>query len=139
MSDVTNYQHADLTSLIIKEAYHVFNKLGYGFVESVYENSLAIRLLKAGLKVDCQYPIKVYFEEEVVGDFKADIIVNNVVIVELKAVECLHARHEVQLVNYLKATDVEVGLLINFGEELQIKRRVFSNARKQAENRLPKS
>ena len=85
MSDVTNYQHADLTSLIIKEAYHVFNKLGYGFVESVYENSLAIRLRKAGLKVDCQYPIKVYFEEEVVGDFKADIIVNNVVIVELKA------------------------------------------------------
>jgi GxxExxY protein len=130
MSDVSNYQHADLTSLIIKEAYHVYNKLGYGFVESVYENSLAIRLRKAGLKVECQHPIKVYFEEEVVGDFKADILANNVAIVELKAVESLHVRHEVQLVNYLKATDIEVGLLINFGEELKIKRKVFENARK---------
>ncbi len=89
--------------------------------------------------MECQYPILVYFEEEVVGDFKADILANQAVIIELKAVEKIHPKHEVQLVNYLRSTDIEVGLLINFGEELQIKRKVFSNARKQSENRLPKS
>lgn len=129
MSDLKNYKNSDLTGIIIKEAYHVYNKLGFGFVETVYQNALSIRLRKAGLQVDCQYPIKVYFEEEVVGDFKADILANKLVIVELKAVEKLHPKHEVQLVNYLKATDIEIGLLINFGEELQIKRKVFSNAR----------
>ncbi|MBN4051957.1 GxxExxY protein [Cytophagaceae bacterium AH-315-L13] len=125
--DASNYKHSQLTSLIIKEAHHVFGKLGHGFLEKVYENSLYKRLRDTGLFVQKQQPIQVIFEDIKVGDYFADLIVNEAVIVELKAVESLHEMHEVQLVNYLKATEIEVGLLINFGEKLDIKRRVFSN------------
>jgi len=137
MNNYTNYKHSDLTSKIIKLAYYVYDYLGYGFVESVYEKALAKKLREAGFIVDTQKHIKVYFEEELVGEFKSDITVDNCVILELKAVEKIHPRHEVQLVNYLKSTEIEVGLLINFGEELQIKRRVFSNDRKRNMNRIP--
>ncbi len=137
MSNYANYKHSDLTSQIIKLAYYVYDYLGYSFVESVYEKSLAKKLREVGFIVETQKHIKVYFEEEIVGDFKADVTVNNCVIIELKAVEKIHPKHEVQLVNYLKSTEIEVGLLINFGEELQIKRRVFSNDRKRNMNRIP--
>ena len=132
----SNYLHSDLTEQIIKAAYYVFNYLGTGFLESVYEKSLALKLKQEGFSVKRQEPIKVYFEEELVGDFRADLVVDDKVIVELKAVEEVHPIHEVQLVNYLRATEIEVGLLINFGNKITIKRRVFSNLRKIVEGRI---
>lgn len=122
-----NYKHSELTEKIIKEAYYVYNILGYGFLEKIYVNALFIRLKSSGLFVKKQFPIGVHFEDELIGEYYADLIVEKKVILEIKAVENLHPAHEVQLVNYLKATNIEVGLLINFGEKLEIKRRVFSN------------
>ncbi|MFK8007226.1 MAG: GxxExxY protein [Saprospiraceae bacterium] len=139
MRNSPNYQHSELTSEIIKSAYYVHDYLGAGFLESVYENALEIRLLQLGYDVKRQYPIRVYFEMEEIGSFRADLIVNDLVILELKAVENIHPKHEVQLVNYLKSTEIEVGLLINFGEELKVKRRVFSNNQKRKGNRIPGS
>ena len=122
-----NYKHSALTQAIIKDAYYVYNKLGHGFLEKVYERALFKRLKDSGIFVQKQVPVDVYFEEELVGEYFADLIVDESVIVELKAVEALHPMHEVQLVNYLKATEIEVGLLINFGDKIEIKRKVFSN------------
>ncbi len=139
MGNYSNYQHSELTSEIIKAAYFVHDYLGFGFLESVYEQALEVRLLQQGYDVIRQHPIKVYFEGEEVGNFKADLIVNDLIILELKAVETIHKRHEVQLVNYLKSTEIEIGLLINFGEKLEIKRRVFSNSQKKGGNRIPNS
>ncbi len=121
------FLHSDITKLIIKAFYNVYNKLGFGFLEKVYENSMLIELRKYGLQVEKQKPIKVYYNEILVGEYFADIIVNNCVIIELKALENLCDAHEAQLVNYLKATEIEVGLLLNFGKEPQHKRRVFTN------------
>jgi GxxExxY protein len=114
-----------LTQKIIGCAYRVHNILGHGFMEKVYENALFIELHKQGLEVKQQIPINVYFEGEVVGDYFADLLVENKVIIELKAVQNLCREHEVQLVNYLTATEIDVGLLINFGlESVQIKRKM---------------
>lgn len=124
---IDNYKHSDLTEKIIKEVYYVYNYLGGGFLEKVYENALCKKLIEAGFKVNQQCCIKVYFENEIVGDYLADIIINDLIIIELKALENLLKIHEVQLVNYLKATKYEVGLLINFGPKLEIKRKVNSN------------
>lgn len=121
-----NYKHSELTERIIKEAYYVYNKLGYGFLEKVYENAMFIRLKNTGFNVSQQYPVNVYFENELVGEYFADILIEEKVILELKAIEKLIAIHEVQLVNYLKATKIEVGLLINFGPKIEIKRKVFT-------------
>ena len=96
-------------------------------MEKVYERALLKKVEDLGLEVTNQVPIQVYFEEILIGDFVADLLVEEKIIIELKSVESLHRKHEVQLVNYLKATDIEVGLLINFGPKIQIKRRVFSN------------
>ncbi len=137
MSNQHNFKHSELTSEIIKAAYYVYEYHGFGHLESVYKNSLAICLRKRGFKVKIEEAITVYFETEVVGDFKADLVVNNTVILELKAVEKIHPKHEVQLVNYLKSTEIEVGLLINFGEELKIKRKVFNNELKRSQRRIP--
>lgn len=128
---VENYKHSDLTGEIIKCFYIVYNKLGFGFLESVYEKSLRIELEAAGFKVECQKPINVYYNEEIVGEYFADIIVEDSVIVELKACRELQEAHSVQLKNYLKATDIEVGLLFNFGEIPKVKRKIFTNTRKQ--------
>ena len=122
--------HADITALIIKAFYHVYNTLGYGFLEKVYENALKITLRKWGLTVGQQQPIKVYFEGEEVGEYFADLIVVQKVILELKAAEAICSGHESQLVNYLKATDFEVGLLLNFGPKPQFRRKIFFNDRK---------
>jgi GxxExxY protein len=119
-------KHQDLTAKIIECAYKVHNKLGFGFLESVYQNALMIELDKAGLSAEPQAPIKVFYDDRIVGDFIADIIVEDKVILELKSVKELHPAHEAQLTNYLKATCIEVGLLINFAESVQIKRRVFT-------------
>lgn len=124
------YLHSELSEQIIKGFYHVYNTLGYGFLESVYEKSLAITLRKYGLVVETQKKVKVYFEGEEVGEYFADLYVENLLIVELKSVEDLHPRHETQLVNYLRASDVEVGLVLNFGYKPEIKRRVLTRNRK---------
>jgi GxxExxY protein len=118
-------EHKELTEKIIACAYRVHNTMGAGFLESVYEKCLVIELRKAGLPVDVHKGIQVYYDGELVGEFMADIIVNNTVIVELKAVKQLSKVHEVQLVNYLVATGKPVGLLVNFGDEkVEIKRKL---------------
>jgi hypothetical protein len=120
----------ELTNKIIKAFYQVYNTLGYGFLEKVYENAMCLELNKQGLACKRQERIKVYYEETQVGDYFADIIVENRVIIELKAAENLCYEHECQLINYLKATNIEVGLLFNFGKEPQFKRKIFTNDRK---------
>ena len=127
-----NYIHSDITEKIIKAFYNVYNKLGYGFLEKVYENAMLIELKKFGLDCRNQFPIKVYYDEKNVGEYFADIIVNDYVIVELKAAENLCEEHECQLVNYLKATEIEVGLLLNFGKEPQMKRKVLTRDHKKS-------
>ena len=123
----TKYIHSELTSEIIDCFYTVYNKLGFGFLEKIYERALKIELENKGLKVELQKPIKVYYNEIIIGDYYADLIVNDLVIVELKAVETLAETHGLQLINYLKATDLEVGLLLNFGKKAQIQRKIFTN------------
>jgi len=118
-------KYSDLTEKIINAAYKVHNVLGFGFLEKVYQNALMIELKRMGLKVSSEMPIKVYYRNEIVGEYIADIIVEDKVILELKAVKDLAEIHEVQLVNYLKATGIELGLLINFGHSVQVKRKVF--------------
>ena len=118
-------EYKDLTEKIIGCAYRVYNKMGFGFLESVYEKCMLIELGKAGLKAESQQPITVRYEGEVVGDFLADIIVENAVILELKSVRRVIQAHEVQLVNYLVATEKPVGLILNFGEQkVEVKRKV---------------
>ncbi len=118
-------KYANLTDKIIGTSYKVYNKLGSGFLESVYENCLMIELKKLGLKAEKQKSIQVFYDEQEVGFFIADIIVENKVIIELKAIKELAKVHEVQLVNYLTATGIDVGLLINFScKEVQVKRKV---------------
>lgn len=123
------YLHKNLTDKIIRAYFNVYNKLGYGFLEKNYENSM-IELKKMGLSACQQVPIKVYYDSEIVGDYYADIQVEGKVIIELKAATAIIQKHEVQLLNYLKATNLEVGLLLNFGIKPEIKRRVFENRMK---------
>jgi GxxExxY protein len=122
--------HKDITDKIIKAFYRVYNTLGSGFLEKVYERALVIELRAAGLQVDQQRPIKVYYGSHLIGDYYADILVNGVVIVELKAAEVICEAHLSQLNNYLKATDIEVGLLLNFGPQAEFKRKYLTNDRK---------
>jgi GxxExxY protein len=118
-------EYKELTEKIIGCAYRVYNKMGFGYLESVYEKCMLIELRKAGFDIESQKPIRVQYDGEVVGDFIADILVNDTVILELKSVRKLVEAHEVQLVNYLVATGKPVGLLINFGEtRVAVKRKV---------------
>ncbi len=123
--------HKEITSAIISAFYTVYNTLGYGFLEKVYENALVIELEKQGLKVQTQVPIQVYYEEKNVGNYFADLLVSETVIVELKATEKLISAHEAQLINYLKATQFEVGLLLNFGKEAKFKRKILTQQKKK--------
>ena len=118
------------TKRIIQAFYKVYNNLGYGFLEKVYQNSLMLELRKSGFDCTSQGPIKVYYDGYQVGDYYADIIVDNCIILELKAAESLREEHEYQLINYLKATQIEVGLLLNFGKEPVFRRKIFTNDRK---------
>jgi len=127
--------YSDITDKIIKAFYKVNNTLGYGFLEKVYENAMVMELNKTGNKVVQQKNIKVYYENEEVGDYFADLLVDDLVIVELKACESLCKEHEVQLINYLKATKIEVGLLLNFGKRAEFRRKIFSNIKKRIEYR----
>ncbi len=119
--------HEEITDKIIKSFFQVYNILGYGFLEKVYENALAIELRKNGLEVKCQHPISVLYENEIVGQYFADLIVNNIVIIELKAAKEITVENECQLMNYLKATNIELGFVMNFGKEAEYKRKIFMN------------
>ena len=125
-----NYKHTEITEKIIKAFYNVYNTLGYGFLKKVYENAMLIELNKLGLWCENQEKINVYYNKKLVGDYYADIVVENKVIIELKAIEKVNPIHETQLVNYLKSTTMEVGLLLNFGKQPQHIRKVLSNENK---------
>ena len=118
-------QHEELTEKIIGCSYRVYNAMGFGFLESVYEKCLMIELRNIGLHAESQAPVTVHYRDEVVGEFVADIVVEDKIIVELKSVRAIALAHEVQLVNYLVATRKPVGLLLNFGERgVEVKRKV---------------
>ena len=119
----------DLTEKIIHAAYEVHKHLGFGFLENVYENALYKELTKQGLKCECQKPIDVFYKGEVVGHYIPDMIVEDAVILELKAVVELRPEHEWQLINYLTACHKELGLLINFGHSVKVKRKIFTGNR----------
>jgi len=118
-------EHKEITEKIIGCAYKVYNQMGSGFLESVYEKCMMIKLKSLGLDAEAQKPIKVYYDDVIVGEFMADIIVNGSIILELKAIRKINKIHEVQLVNYLVATGQSLGLLLNFGDEkVEVKRKV---------------
>lgn len=121
------YKHSELTQRIIRVYFDVYNTLGYGFLEKVYENSFAMRLRSVGMHVQQQRPISVYFDGCVVGEYFADIVVDDLVLIELKAAAELMPEHEAQLRNYLRATKYEVGLLLNFGPKPKVTRKMFEN------------
>ena len=123
-------KHADITDAVIGLFYHVYRTLGYGFLEKVYGNAMALAGRKIGLEILQEEPIRVYFEGSVVGKYEADLIVNGAVIAELKACKNLAQEHEAQLLNYLKASRFEVGLLLNFGPAPQFKRMIYDNEKK---------
>lgn len=120
----------ELIDIILKHFYRIYNDLGYGFLERVYQNALYFALMDEGLKCEVETPIKVYYDGRVVGEYRADILVENCIILELKASEEFNLAYENQLINYLKATDIEVGYILNFGKKPKYSRKVYSNNRK---------
>ena len=123
-------KYADLSEKIIKIFYEVHNELGYGFSEKVYQRAFAISLRESGFKVDEQVAIKVYYHGQIVGEFFSDMLVNDVILLELKSINAILEEHEAQLLNYLKATEIEVGYVMNFGKSATFKRKVLDNERK---------
>jgi GxxExxY protein len=126
-----SYLYQEVTEKVIQAFYKVYNTLGYGFLEKVYQNALFLELKKQNFYCETQKQIRVYYEEVEVGLYYPDIIVNNVVILELKASEVLLEEHEFQLLNYLKSTEIEIGLLLNFGKKPEIRRKIFTNENKK--------
>ncbi len=124
-------KYEEITEKIIQAFYKVYNTLGYGFLERVYLNALFIELVAMGYKVAKEKKILVYYFGQVVGDYNADLIVEDIIAVELKAIEALTENNEHQIINYLKATNIEVGLLLNFGKKPQVKRKIFDNDKKK--------
>lgn len=125
------YKHSDLTEKILGAFYAVYSALGYGFLENVYVKALIIELKSRGMDVKDELPIQVFYAGQLVGEYFADLVVNDLVILEIKATKSLATEHEAQLLNYLKATPYEVGLLLNFGPKPETKRRSFDNNRKE--------
>lgn len=124
-------KHSDLTGKVLGCFFQVHKELGYGFSEKVYENALAILLRENGVKkVEQQVHLQVFYHNQVVGEYIADIVVNDIVLLELKAAEKIIDDHAAQLLNYLKATNIEVGLLLNFGPTAEFRRKVYDNDRK---------
>jgi GxxExxY protein len=123
-------KHSEITERIIGVFFNVYNELGSGFLESVYVESLRIALVQAGLPVEKEKPVTVYFRGEIAGNFRADLIVSGLVLIEAKACPKLNSLHEAQILNYLRATSLEVGLLMNFGLRPQFRRLLFDNPRK---------
>jgi GxxExxY protein len=122
--------HKSITDKILKVYYEVYNELGYGFLEKVYQNAMYFELKSLGYKVEAQKQIKVYYKKQLVGEYYSDLLVEDKVIVELKATELLMNAHVAQIINYLKGTPIEVGLLLNFGEQPEFKRFIYTNDRK---------
>lgn len=122
--------HEELSNIIIGAFYAVYNELGHGFLEKVYENSLLIELRKRGVRAEQQKRIEVFYDRQRVGEYFADIVVEDSIVVELKAADVIAPEHEAQLINYLKATEIELGFLFNFGQKPQFLRRIFTNDRK---------
>ncbi len=133
------FKYKNITDIILKSFYEVYNELGDGFLESVYENALDIVLSGYGLRIEREKNISVFFRDNVIGVFKTDLIVNEKVILELKAVRTLDPAHEAQLINYLKATNIEVAMLLNFGRKPEFKRFAYDNRRKKISDNLRKS
>jgi GxxExxY protein len=124
------FLHKELTDAILKIFYDVYNVLGYGFLEKVYQNAMYLELKSRGFQVEAQKPIKVFYKGNTVGEYYADLVVNNLVILELKAVDILVEEFEWQILNYLRGTDMEVGLLLNFGKKPEFARKIYRNSRK---------
>jgi GxxExxY protein len=122
--------HKSITDKILKVYYEVYNELGYGFLEKVYQNAMYFELKSLGYKVEAQKQIKVYYKKQLVGEYYSDLLVEDKVIVELKSTELLMNAHVAQIINYLKGTPIEVGLLLNFGEQQEFKRFIYTNDRK---------
>ena len=129
-ADDRNFKHVQLTDQIIKAFYIVYNKLGYGFLEKVYVNALMIELAKLGVNAKAHEPLRVLYDNVTVGEYFADILADDLVIIEAKAAKAITLDHEAQLLNYLKATRCEVGLILNFGPKAEFKRKAFDNSRK---------
>ncbi len=126
-----SYKHSELSETIIGVFYEVYNELGYGFLESVCRNSLQLALLAKGLRVEIEVGVPVFFRSKNVGDFRADMVINKCLLLELKTAEAIIIAHEAQLLNYLRATNLEVGLILNFGPKAQVRRLAYDNTRKQ--------
>jgi GxxExxY protein len=123
-------KHSDLTGKILGVFFQLHKEMGYGFSEKVYQSALVLLLSEMGLAVEQQKPLRVFFHGKVVGEYFADMVVDGMVLLELKAVESLVEAHAAQLLNYLKATGIEVGLLLNFGPKAEFRRKVYDNSRK---------
>ncbi|MEO8665457.1 MAG: GxxExxY protein [Ignavibacteria bacterium] len=119
--------HKEITDKILKCFYEVYTKLGYGFLERIYKNAMHYELNSSGIMCESEKQIKVFYKGNLMGDYYSDLIVDNKVIVELKTCESLREEHEWQLINYLRSTDIEVGLLLNFGKKPEFKRKLFTN------------
>jgi GxxExxY protein len=130
-ADWNDFKYKELTEQVIRIFYRVYNKLGYGFLEKIYENAMMIELKKEAIFAVSQCALKVFYDGEIVGEYYADVLVDNKLILEIKAGNHLVEENEAQLLNYLKATDIEVGLLVNFGPKPEIRRKAFDNSRKK--------
>ena len=129
-ADYQDFKYVELTEKIIEIYYRVYNKLGYGFLEKIYENAMMIEFKKENISAVSQSAIKVLYEGEIVGEYFADILISDKIILEIKAAKNVAEEHETQLLNYLKATNIEVGLLLNYGPKPNFKRKAFDNTRK---------
>jgi GxxExxY protein len=138
-ADERRYKHLELTEKIIGIFYDVYNELGFGFLESVYESAMAVAFTERGLLSERQVSIPVYFHHQQIGAYDADLLVGGLVLLELKACRAIEPAHEAQLLHYLRSTTIEVGLLLNFGPRPQVKRMAFENERKQISVHLRKS
>jgi GxxExxY protein len=131
MASDPQYKHSELTESIIGVFYDVYNELGFGFLESVYRKALKLSLEEKGLTVEAELPVPIFFHGTNVEDFRADLVVNHVILLELKTAETIIMAHEAQLLNYLRATSLEVGLILNFGPRPLVRRLLFDNERKK--------
>jgi GxxExxY protein len=138
-ADERRYKHSELTEQIIGIFYEVYNELGFGFLEKVYEEAMTIALRERSLEFQQQASVPVWFHGQKIGSYDADLVVGGVVLVELKACKALEPAHEAQLLHYLRSTEIEVGLLLNFGPRPQVKRLAFENERKKISVHLRKS
>jgi GxxExxY protein len=138
-ADGRRYKYSELTEQIIGIFYEVYNELGFGFLEKVYEEAMAVAFKERGINFQRQVPIPVWFHGQIIGSYDADLVVNGVVLLELKACKGLDPSHEAQLIHYLRSTEIEVGLLLNFGPRPQVKRLAFENERKKISVHLRKS